>query len=249
MLGVVAVAGVLGLVVVPFLRHREVQKEAQCRSNLAELSLEIQSYLETRGFVFPQGSCPNAALSPDERLSWLVEIMPYMPYHFPDVDKTVSWQAGTNNTIFSQWVLPDLWCPSHERDGWTGLAPTWYIGIAGLGADAPSLSRGHVRAGIFGHDRATTPADVTDGLASTMMLAETSQPQGSWIQGGPATVRGLDPKKPPYVGRGGQFGGNHPGGAAVAFADGSVRFVGESIDPKVFEAMSTIAGGERVDVP
>ncbi len=30
----------------------------------------------------------------------------------------------------------------------------------------------------------------------------------------------------------------------VAFADGSVRFLRETIDPKVFEAISTIAGGE-----
>ena len=30
------------------------------------------------------------------------------------------------------------------------------------------------------------------------------------------------------------------------FADGSVRFLHETIDPKVFEGLSTIAGGEEV---
>jgi hypothetical protein len=29
-------------------------------------------------------------------------------------------------------------------------------------------------------------------------------------------------------------------------ADGSVRVLSESVDPKVFEAMSTIAGGENL---
>ena len=37
-----------------------------------------------------------------------------------------------------------------------------------------------------------------------------------------------------------------PPSANVAMADGSVRFVRETIDPKVFEAMSTIAGGESI---
>ena len=34
-------------------------------------------------------------------------------------------------------------------------------------------------------------------------------------------VRGLDPSRQPYVGRGLQFGGTHRGGVMVAFADGS----------------------------
>lgn len=34
----------------------------------------------------------------------------------------------------------------------------------------------------------------------------------------------------------------HPGGANVALADGSLRFVGDEIDPVVWEAMSTTAG-------
>jgi prepilin-type processing-associated H-X9-DG protein len=38
----------------------------------------------------------------------------------------------------------------------------------------------------------------------------------------------------------------HPGTAQVVFADGSVRSVRDSIDPKVFEALATIAGGERL---
>jgi hypothetical protein len=31
--------------------------------------------------------------------------------------------------------------------------------------------------------------------------------------------------------------------------DGLVKVVSESIDPKIFEAMSTIAGGEKISVP
>ena len=32
----------------------------------------------------------------------------------------------------------------------------------------------------------------------------------------------------------------------AAMADGTVRFLSETIDPKVFEALSTVAGGETL---
>jgi prepilin-type processing-associated H-X9-DG protein len=50
-----------------------------------------------------------------------------------------------------------------------------------------------------------------------------------------------------YIGPGRPFGGLHHGsGANVAFADGSVRFISQTIDPRVFEAVSTISGGKKV---
>lgn len=88
--------------------------------------------------------------------------------------------------------------------------------------------------------------DIKDGTSTTMLLAETVSIRGPWTAGGPGTVRGLDPSQQPYIGAKRQFGGAHRGGAMVAFADGSVRFLSGSIDSKVFEALSTIAGGERV---
>jgi prepilin-type processing-associated H-X9-DG protein len=60
------------------------------------------------------------------------------------------------------------------------------------------------------------------------------------------TVRGLEPQTSPYLGRASPFGGTHAGGAIVLFADGSARFLKESISPEVFQALATIAGGEEV---
>ena len=123
---------------------------------------------------------------------------------------------------------------------------TNYIGIAGIGKDAPILPKGDPRCGVFGFDRRTTLADITDGAANTLMIVESGRATGSWLQGGFATVRGLDPANTPYLGPNRQFGGLHQGGAWIATADGSVRWVRDSIDPRVFEALSTIAGGEKV---
>ena len=76
------------------------------------------------------------------------------------------------------------------------------------------------------------------------MVAEVRPEPGCWIAGGMQSLRYLDPNSPPYVGPGGQFGGVHRGGAYAAFADGSVRFVANDADPRVFEAMATINGGD-----
>ena len=126
--------------------------------------------------------------------------------------------------------------------------PLVYVGIAGLGTDAPDLPSGHPRAGIFGYHRQTRSAELKDGASSTMMLAETTARIGPWTAGGPSSVRGLDPNHRPYLGRGRQFGGTHRGGAMVAMADGSVRFLSDSIDSRVFEALSTVGGGESLPV-
>jgi prepilin-type N-terminal cleavage/methylation domain-containing protein len=42
------------------------------------------------------------------------------------------------------------------------------------------------------------------------------------------------------------MGSGHPGGCQIALADGSARFVSESIDQTLFRALSTRAGGETI---
>jgi prepilin-type processing-associated H-X9-DG protein len=41
------------------------------------------------------------------------------------------------------------------------------------------------------------------------------------------------------------FRSRHPGGAHFCIADGSVRFLDEAIDHKLYRALSTKAGGEE----
>ena len=64
--------------------------------------------------------------------------------------------------------------------------------------------------------------------------------------GGRPTIRALTKK--PYIDGPDGLGG-HPEGCQVGFADGSVRFISKTVDPKVLEAMTTIAGGENVGAP
>ena len=48
-----------------------------------------------------------------------------------------------------------------------------------------------------------------------------------------------DPRRP-------GISSKHPGGANVGFADGSTRFLRESIVPGTLRALFTIAGGEAI---
>ena len=249
MLGIAALA--CGMVVGPMLldliwpRPRETPG-AGCIINLRNIALGVLEFQAMNG-VFPAGSWPNAELEPESRVSWYAQILPHIEHHseYEALETDQPWDAGQNGELAHKRFGP-LACYSGPRPAPGSPEPAPYVGIAGLGKDAPWIAKTDARAGMFGYDRQTTMADITDGAASTMMVAETGRVSGSWIQAGPATVRGLDPASQPYIGAGRQFGGQHGGGVLVATANGSVRRIDASISPKVFEALSTMAGHEKV---
>jgi hypothetical protein len=250
MMKVVAGTAVCLAIVVPVARWiataRNLGLQAQCESNMRNVALGIMGVLTTKG-SFPSGTIFNANLLPKDRISFYASAIPYLDHGglYELIDQSQSWAGPTNIAVAGtrDYLLQ---CPVFSRIAEPAPQPTTTIGIAGLGTDAPTLPTSDPRAGIFGYDRQTTLADIKDGAANKMMLAESGRPIGSWLQGGGATVRGLGPAKKPYIGLGRQFGGLHEGVTIVATADGSVRVVSESIDPKVFEALSTIAGGQQV---
>jgi hypothetical protein len=222
---------------------------AQCENNMHNAALAVLGYYQSTG-SFPSGTVPNADMPPADRFGVYVPVTPYADEAelYNSIDQTQPWHGGGNGSL-AGIRIGILICPNVARVAPTALQPTTTIAIAGIGIDAPLFPKTNPRAGVFGYDRKTTVAEIKDGTSTTMMLAESGRVIGSWLQGGPATVRGLDPTNAPYIGPGRQFGGLHEGTAVIAMADGSVKVVSESIAPKVFEAMSTIAGGERISVP
>jgi prepilin-type processing-associated H-X9-DG protein len=261
-MGLIAALGLLCAWIASGIEHgrsaRHAARRAQCVNNLKGIGLSILSYASPRdpqqgvGYgVYPPGTVPNPAVAPGKRCGWASLIYFYGDggcTGCPRVRIDLAWDDPDQEGAFGRDF--EMYCPScPPPSAATRFGTAAYVGIAGLGVDAPGLPTSDKRAGIFGDNRVVAPSDVTDGLSQTMMVVESSTPAGPWFAGGRNTVRGLDPASQPYLGQGRQFGGNHAGGADVLMADGSVRFVKDTVAPKVFEAMSTIAGGEKVTLP
>ena len=103
--------------------------------------------------------------------------------------------------------------------------------------------------------------DILDGSSNTILLGELvpSQSDLGWVSGTRATLRntgsmilsmtGQQPTQQqlevPAGGLGvGVFGSYHAGGGNFGLADGAVRFVADSIDPKLFQQLGHRADGE-----
>ncbi len=218
----------------------------RCISNLNNIALRILGYESANG-VFPAGSWPNPVLEPESRLSWYAQILPQLDQQdqYDTLEKDEPWDSG-QNLVMAHERNKLLDCERAALAAPGSPEPASYVGIAGLGKDAARLPKSDARAGVFGYDRQTILADIKDGTANTMMIAETGNVGGSWIQAGWATVRGLDRTRQPYIGAGRQFGGQHGPSVLVAMADGSVRRIQATVSPQIFEGISTIAGNEKL---
>jgi prepilin-type processing-associated H-X9-DG protein len=239
-LGLVVVGG---LAVVAVVRIREEAMRAHCLNNLKQLGLALHNYNDT--FTrFPPAAMPNPELPPERRLSWLYSIVPFVEADtlYRKVDQAKSWDAEENRFAALR-AYRIMVCPSNqEREPVSTFEPTSYVGIAGVGADAVSLPEGDPRAGFFGYERKLTVDDIRGRSGGILMVLETAQVESAWTAAGRPTARGLERGGAPYVGAGGQFGGNHRGGVGALFADGSVRFLEEPVDPAALEAMATLKG-------
>jgi len=221
---------------------REAARRSQSTNNLKQMMLAMHNYLDTYK-TFPEGTVPNEKLKPDERLSWMTKILPFLDQAalHREIDFEEGWEDESNakalKTRVSVFQNPSA-VPAAGEYGVTN-----YVGIAGVGKDGPELPAKNPRAGIFAYNRGTRIQEITDGTSNTMAITNGTG-DGPWGAGGRSTIRSLTQK--PYINGPDGIGGPHSGGISVGFGDGSVRFLSEKIDPKVFEALSTIAGGEVI---
>jgi prepilin-type N-terminal cleavage/methylation domain-containing protein/prepilin-type processing-associated H-X9-DG protein len=129
---------------------------------------------------------------------------------------------------------------------------------------------------MFGENSTTRVADVTDGLSNTIAMGETTLANANgtcpawafrgWVQVGVDPAQGINVwmspwthppspdewRQPPAFGKVGSWswaGSLHPGGCNFVFADGSVRFLAESIPLTTMDRLARMADGEPVTLP
>ncbi|MCA9050906.1 MAG: DUF1559 domain-containing protein, partial [Planctomycetaceae bacterium] len=222
---------------------REAARRTQSRNNLKQIGLAMHNYHDVFSH-FPQGTVDNPDLKPEQRLSWVGSLLPFLEQValYNQIDQKSAWNAGPNLRI-SQTRIPVFQNPSQTRPA-NQPASIDYVGISGIGPNSAELPITDRKVGIFGFHRKTKIRDITDGTSNTIAVADAAEPGESYLKGGTATIRGFSQQ--PYVNGPDGIGSPHPGGFQVLFADGSVRFVSENTDPQTLEALATIHGGERV---
>ncbi len=242
----VATTGVLVALLLPAVQAaREAARRIESTNNMKQIMLALHNYHDTNN-GFPPGTIENKDLEPEDRLSWLVSILPYLEQQalWSEINMKEGWQADSNQFRL-ETVVPTYHHPSstrHVTDDFHGVSD--YVGIAGLGEDGPTLPVTHKRAGVFGYDRATKMRDITDGTSNTIAIAEVND-GAAWGAGGRSTIRPFTEK--PYIN--GPDGFGSPSSRPemnIGLCDGSVRTISEDIDPSVLEALTTIRGGEVV---
>jgi flagellar basal body-associated protein FliL len=236
---------------------------ASSGSRIHDLAGALQKFVKEKGH-FPRGTADRpqtadlfADWAPDQRVSWMAELLPYLgegEYAGLQVDPKKSWQEGDNLNV-AGIVIPQFLARSSAaaspRVQYPGVPPvvamTNYVGVAGVGLDAAEYAPGNPNAGVFGYYRETKPADVKRGLDKTIALLQVpAEELTPWLAGGGATVRGVsdgpDAVKPfvctEYQGKRGTF---------AVMGDGKVRFIPETIDPKIFRTLCLITGGEKIE--
>ena len=230
-------------VVADWLAAASSADEAQHR----RLGKAVSDYVKAQS-QYPPAVAGSALVPPETRLSWIAALLPYLDqaeWH-RQLAFEYSWDSPQNQPVAKRplsAVINPLVGPGQSA---AGYPVTHYVGVGGVGADAPRLPASHPRAGVFGYGRATLPQDIADGASNTIAVLGATGRIGPWAAGGDASVRPLT--KAPYFQGPDGFGSGQPSGMFAGMADGAVRFLSKDVDPKIVEQLATIHGGEKPDV-
>ena len=245
----------------PYLtRYRGEMEMASTRPNLHKVGAATQQF-GAKDKALPAGTFPrkpsparvNRPWPPDQRVSWMANLLPFMDYDEirNKIDVTRSWKDPDNLSPASL-LIPHFLAPDAPHDSWyvryPGMhletAATHFVGMAGIGLDAASYSTSDpavaAKLGVFGYDRSTRLGDIESLAKTIFMIQVPAQTRGPWLAGGGSTIRGLPEKDGIKAFASPRADGKR--GAYVLMTDGSVRWVADNIADEVLKDLARIKG-------
>jgi prepilin-type processing-associated H-X9-DG protein len=159
-------------------------------------------------------------------LSWRVHVLPFLEQEalYQQFHLDEPWDSPHNRKFISQ--MPDVYrnpsSPAPE-------GKTDYLVPAGTGS-------------IFENPEGTHIRSITDGTSNTLLVLEVNSDAAvDWTK--PDDFQ-FSPDNPLA-----NLGKAHPGGFNAALADGSVRFISNTIDPQMFLNLLRMNDGQAVRLP
>lgn len=278
LLVVIAITGVLVALLLPAVQSaREAARRMQCLNNLKQITLAVHNYHDTY-LMFPKGET-NGTYSGSSAftsiLPYLEQGNAYRLYDFTKGNSDPANQEVVKQRIAS-FLCPSCTFPRKVGDACDAYrAPGTYAFSSGSldPYGAPETSDANNGVIVNGKSGETSVASIVDGTSNTFLAGEshwsfpdytfTSGACNGQVRGGFSywsspypfatlfTTQGpFNPKRRDGDSkRLSNFRSNHPGGVQMSNCDGSVRFVGETIDHTILDAMATRNGAEVFTFP
>jgi prepilin-type processing-associated H-X9-DG protein len=202
---------------------REAAARTQDANNLKQMGLAFHIYHDAHRFL-PAAICDKAG---KPLLSWRVAILPYIEQDnlYKQFKLDEPWDSDHNKKLLP--LMPKVYQVVGENPS---DSQTHYRVFVGAGKGASALFRDYADKVRF--------ANITDGTSNTILIAEAAD-MVPWTKPEELT---FDPNAPlPRLNQ-------QRRGTNVAFCDGSVRFLANTIGEKTLRALITRDGGEVVNI-
>jgi prepilin-type N-terminal cleavage/methylation domain-containing protein len=245
LLVVVAIIGTLVALLLPAVQQaRESSHRTACLNNLHQMGVALAAYHDLH-HTFPPGGVEFRLKpkGPERQLAWCVFLLPQLEQQtvYDRLDLSAAFDSPKNADGAAS-VLEVFICPSvpHESYLASGRGCSDYGGIYGERITKPNSPP----RGTMLYDRAIAAHEITDGLSTTLMISEDSAwPDGQWINGRNVfdQAYAINAVVTPLEN---EIRSLHPLGANALLADGSARFISQSIELGVLSAICTRGSGE-----
>lgn len=207
-----------------FSNSRNPARRSASKNNLKQIGLAFHNYHDSHQHF----ASSTFTTTGEANHSWQTYLLPFIDQAplYKQIDTNLPWTHPENRQFFDIIILAYL-NPGIDHKA---------------NPDLPALSHyaGNIR--LLVPNQNPKISNITDGTTNTILSGEVGTHFKAW--GDPTNLRdpALGINKHPNG-----FGGPSEGGSQFVFADGSVRFLAETIDPKVLKALATPAGGEEID--